>query len=55
MVECLNCGMRRALPEHECERCSYVGWTLVKAAEPTVAVSFRRYEPSLHLRHLHAV
>jgi len=55
VVECLNCGMRRALPEHECERCSYVGWTLVKAAEPTVAVSLRRYEPSLHLRHLHAV
>jgi hypothetical protein len=26
MVECLNCGKRRPLPEHECPRCSYVGW-----------------------------
>ena len=31
MVECLNCGeRRRALPEQECPRCSYVGWALVE-------------------------
>jgi hypothetical protein len=47
--------MRRALPEHECERCSYVGWALVKSPAPTVAVSIRRHEPSFYLRHLHAV
>jgi hypothetical protein len=26
MVECLNCGQCRDLPEHECPRCHYVGW-----------------------------
>ena len=29
MVECLNCGKRRHQPEHECPRCSYVGWAFV--------------------------
>jgi hypothetical protein len=29
MVECLNCGERRRTPEHECPRCSYVGWAFV--------------------------
>ena len=29
MVECLNCGKRREYPEHECPRCSYVGWAMV--------------------------
>jgi hypothetical protein len=30
MVECLNCGQRREVPEHECPRCSYVGWARVE-------------------------
>jgi hypothetical protein len=30
MVECLNCGKRRETPEHECPRCSYVGWAYVE-------------------------
>jgi len=30
MVECLNCGKRRDVPEHECPRCSYVGWAQVE-------------------------
>ena len=30
MVECLNCGKRRKVPEHECPRCSYVGWAFVE-------------------------
>jgi uncharacterized OB-fold protein len=30
MVECLNCGKRRHEPEHECPRCSYVGWAFVE-------------------------
>jgi hypothetical protein len=29
MVECLNCGERRQVPEHECPRCAYVGWAPV--------------------------
>jgi hypothetical protein len=28
MVECLNCGKRRDHPQHECPRCSYVGWAM---------------------------
>jgi hypothetical protein len=30
MVECLNCGKRRELPETECPRCDYVGWAFVE-------------------------
>ena len=30
MVECLNCGKRRQVPEHECPRCAYVGWASVE-------------------------
>jgi hypothetical protein len=30
MVECLNCGKRRAQPEQECPRCAYVGWAFVE-------------------------
>jgi hypothetical protein len=30
MVECLNCGKRREVPEHECPRCTYVGWAPVE-------------------------
>jgi hypothetical protein len=30
MVECLNCGKRREVPEEECPRCSYVGWAFVE-------------------------
>jgi hypothetical protein len=26
MVECLQCGERRELPEQPCGRCAYVGW-----------------------------
>jgi hypothetical protein len=30
MVECLNCGKRRDVPEQECPRCTYVGWASVE-------------------------
>jgi hypothetical protein len=30
MVECLNCGKRRRVPEDECPRCAYVGWASVE-------------------------
>jgi hypothetical protein len=30
MVECLNCGKRREVPEQECPRCAYVGWAMVE-------------------------
>ena len=26
MVECLQCGEGRDVPEQPCERCGYVGW-----------------------------
>jgi hypothetical protein len=47
--------MRREYPEHECERCSYVGWALVETPPPTVALSFRSEPLELVERHLHAV
>jgi hypothetical protein len=36
MVECLNCGKRRDVPEHECPRCAYVGWALVEELNETL-------------------
>jgi hypothetical protein len=36
MVECLNCGKRREKPEHECPRCSYVGWAFVEELNETL-------------------
>jgi Zn ribbon nucleic-acid-binding protein len=30
MVECLNCGKRRQLPETDCPRCGYVGWAFTR-------------------------
>jgi hypothetical protein len=35
MVECLNCGKRRELPDRECPRCSYVGWASVERVDET--------------------
>jgi hypothetical protein len=36
MVECLNCGKRRDVPEHECPRCSYVGWAFVAEVDESL-------------------
>jgi hypothetical protein len=36
MVECLNCGKRRHVPEHECPRCAYVGWAMVEELDETL-------------------
>jgi hypothetical protein len=36
MVECLNCGKRRDVPENECPRCSYVGWAFVEELTETL-------------------
>ena len=36
MVECLNCGKRREVPEHECPRCSYVGWATVEELDESL-------------------
>ena len=41
MVECLNCGKRRELPEHECPRCSYVGWAMVEELNETLRKQLR--------------
>jgi hypothetical protein len=30
MVECLNCGKHREVPDDECPRCSYVGWAPIE-------------------------
>lgn len=36
MVECLNCGKRRHLPEDECPRCLYLGWAMVEELDEAV-------------------
>jgi hypothetical protein len=36
MVECLNCGKRRKLPETECQRCAYVGWAYTRDLNETL-------------------
>jgi hypothetical protein len=41
MVECLNCGKRREKPEHECPRCSYVGWASVEELSETLRKRLR--------------
>jgi uncharacterized OB-fold protein len=41
MVECLNCGKRRVLPEHECPRCAYVGWAMVEELNETLRRQLR--------------
>ena len=41
MVECLNCGKRREVPEHECPRCSYVGWALVEEIDEPLRARLR--------------
>jgi hypothetical protein len=53
MVECLNCGMRRTLPEAECPRCTYVGWAWVAELSETLRRSLRERE--LPARRLHSV
>jgi hypothetical protein len=51
MVECLNCGKRRAVPEHECPRCSYVGWALVEEHTETLRKQLRdRVLPERRIR-----
>jgi hypothetical protein len=41
MVECLNCGKRRELPEHECPRCAYVGWAMVEELDEVLRKQLR--------------
>jgi hypothetical protein len=41
MVECLNCGKRRTVPEHECPRCSYVGWAQAEDLDETLRKRLR--------------
>jgi primosomal protein N' len=41
MVECLNCGKHRNVPEHECPRCSYVGWAMVEELTETLRRQLR--------------
>jgi hypothetical protein len=51
MVECLNCGKRRDLPEHECPRCSYVGWAMVEELNETLRKQLRdRVLPERRIR-----
>ena len=46
MVECLNCGKRREQPEHECPRCSYVGWAIGRGSERDAAQAVARSRSS---------
>ena len=41
MVECLNCGMRRDVPEAECQRCAYVGWAYVEQIDEALRRALR--------------
>jgi hypothetical protein len=51
MVECLNCGMRREVPEHECPRCSYVGWAYVEELDEGLRRRLReRIVPNRRIR-----
>jgi len=43
MVECLNCGKRRHQPEHECPRCSYVGWAFVDEIDEALRRQLRTH------------
>jgi hypothetical protein len=51
MVECLNCGKCRELPELECPRCSYVGWAMVEELNETLRKKLRdRVLPERRIR-----
>jgi hypothetical protein len=51
MVECLNCGKRRKEPEHECPRCSYVGWAMVEDLDESLRRRLReRVLPDRRIR-----
>jgi hypothetical protein len=41
MVECLNCGKRRDLPEQECPRCAYLGWAMAEELNETLRRQLR--------------
>jgi hypothetical protein len=41
MVECLNCGKRRHLPEAECPRCAYVGWAYAEELDEALRRQLR--------------
>jgi hypothetical protein len=53
MVECLNCGERREVPERPCPRCTYVGWAWAHELDETLRRLLR--ERPLDRRYLHAV
>jgi hypothetical protein len=51
MVECLNCGKRRDVPEHECPRCSYVGWAYAEELDEALRRRLReRVVPDRRIR-----
>jgi hypothetical protein len=51
MVECLNCGLRRDDPDHECTRCSYVGWASVEELDESLRRRLReRLLPDRRIR-----
>jgi uncharacterized OB-fold protein len=51
MVECLNCGKRRVVPEHECPRCFYVGWAMVEELDEVLRKKLReRILPERRIR-----
>lgn len=51
MVECLNCGKCRELPEAECPRCSYLGWAMAEELNETLRRQLReRVLPERRIR-----
>jgi hypothetical protein len=53
MVECLNCGQRREVPDCPCPRCEYVGWAWAHDLDEALR-RLLRMRP-LDRRRLHAV
>jgi hypothetical protein len=41
MVECLNCGMHRDVPDAECPRCSYIGWAWIADVDESLRQALR--------------
>jgi hypothetical protein len=46
MVECLQCGERRAAPEPACPRCSYVGWAYAHDLDEPLRRALRDHPPA---------
>jgi hypothetical protein len=43
MVECLNCGACRDVPDAECPRCRYLGWAFVDEMTETLRRRLREH------------